>query len=71
MSNFNNTEADLDYIHISDAIRSVNTPELGMELLFLIKRFEDAYPSYYKTTFLRMKFIDKLDSLEKLDTVCI
>jgi hypothetical protein len=65
------TEADLDYIHISDAIRDVNTPELGMELLFLIKRFENAYPNYYKTTYLRMKFLDKIDHLERLDTVYI
>lgn len=67
----NYTEADLDYIHISDAIRDVNTPELGMELLFLIKRFENAYPNYYKSTYLKMKFLDKIDNLERLDIVCI
>ncbi len=65
------TEADLDYKYISEAIRDVTTPELGMELLFLIKRFENAYPNYYKTTYLRMKFLDKIDHLERLDTVYI
>ncbi len=65
------TEADLDYIHISDAIRDVNTPELGMELIFLIKRLEKDYTYYYKTTYLRMKFLDKIDHLERLDTVYI
>jgi len=67
------TEADLDYIHISNAIRGVDymTPELGMELLELIKKYNKTYPSYSKRTFLMMKFLHKLDKLERLETISI
>jgi len=73
MSNFNMTEADLEYIHISDAIRSVDymTPELSMGLLELIKKYNKIYPSYSKRIFLMMKFLNKLDKLERLETISI
>jgi hypothetical protein len=67
------TEADLDYIHISNAIREVNymTSELSMELLGLIKKYNKTYPSHYKKTFLMMKFLNKLDKQERLETINI
>ncbi len=63
----NYTEADLDYKYISKAIRDVDymTPELSMELLELVKKYNKTYPSYSKRTFLMMKFLDKLDKDER------
>ena len=45
----------------------VRDNETAMEMLFAIKMYESRYPSYYRTTLLREKFMQKLDRLERLD----
>ncbi len=63
------TEADLDYYLLSDSMGFVKDNETAMEMLFAIKMYELRYPSYYKVTLLRDKFIRKLDRLERLDLI--
>jgi hypothetical protein len=64
------TDADMEYAVISKAIDYIYNPESSMEILGLIKEFEHNYPAYYKSTFLRMKYIDAVDNMERLETIC-
>ena len=61
------TEADVNYYMLSDSMGFVRDNETAMEMLFAIKLYESKYPSYYRVTMLREKFVQKLDRLERLD----
>ncbi len=64
------TNADLEYRAISKAIDDIYSPESSLEILMCILWFEKKYPAYYKSTLLRMKYIDAIDNMERLETIC-
>ncbi len=64
------TDADIEFKAISEAIDEIYSPESSLEILICIKMFEEAYPAYYKSTLLRMKYIDAIDNMERLETIC-
>ncbi len=64
------TDADVEYRAISKAIEHIYSPESSLEILMCILMFEKCYPSYYKSTLLRMKYIEAIDNMERLETIC-
>jgi|TARA_R110002020_G_scaffold162516_11_gene348215 hypothetical protein len=64
------TDADMEYRAICEAIGEIYSPETSLEILLFIKMFEEAYPAYYKSTLLRMKYLDAIDNMERLETIC-
>ena len=64
---YHTTDADLLYRKLSDAMNFVHDAESFMIMYFSIKAYEQEYPSYYKTHYLKYKLKDRLDRSERLD----
>lgn len=58
------------YIAISMLINErMGEPSHNIRILQMIREFQHRYPATYKVAYLRLKFMDKLDNLERIDGI--